>query len=186
MTSDSFEGWSVSHSVARISHDLIGQVDSDIELLRDLLNLRKNSSHLLLPLRQLTSSGVVNSERLHDRIYDEQGIRVLHHCPCCLLDQSLQRVHCESPSNHDIFEHFIAIEIVPFGYGFDPLRSESVLSIDVQDFALASTLGSRQLSCDAKGHSQLSFARSKFAKSFSDRLRLYTALKQHIERRRPG
>ena len=70
---------SVCHATARVCHHLVCQKDSNIELLTDLLNLAEHSAKNLLPISQLSSARVINSEWSDDRVNYHQRELILNH-----------------------------------------------------------------------------------------------------------
>ena len=70
---------SVSHATTRVSSDLIGQENGNVELLTDFLELRQDTGQDLLALSKFTAAGVVHTERSHDRVNNHQREAVFHH-----------------------------------------------------------------------------------------------------------
>ena len=141
---------SISHATTRISSHLICYEHCDIELLTDFLQLAHNSVQDLLALGQFTSTRVVNPEWSHDGVHHQKCKLVLDHLPSGLHHQIDETVHCEGPSHKDIVEDLLSIEVESIGNGLDTLRSECVLSVDVQHFALPAALRSWQLRSDTE------------------------------------
>lgn len=58
---------------SRITLNLVSHEDSNVELLSDVVEPCEKLSKLLLPLRKLASSSVVDSETCHDTVDDQES-----------------------------------------------------------------------------------------------------------------
>ncbi len=167
---------SVCHATARISHHLISHENGDVKLFADFLNPRKHSSKNLLSFSQLSSTRVINSVRSHDWINDHESKLIFNHGSCSLHNQIVHCIYRESSTNHDVVENLFRIESKFIGYLFNPLRSKSVLSVNIQNFALTSSTGTRKLSSHTQSVRQLSLSGTEFSEGFSDALALNPTL----------
>lgn len=132
----------VCHTTTWVRRDLVRDEYSHVELLRDFLQPTHYSVKYLLPFSELTTTRVVNSEWCHDGVDYQERKAVFYHAASCLHQQVYQTVHCESAANHYVVEHGFWVQIEPAGDLLDALRPERILSVDVEDAALASALRS--------------------------------------------
>ena len=159
---------SVRHGTTWVRSHLIGQEDSHVELLSNLLQSTHDSVENLLTLSKLTTSRVVHTERCHDRVDHEQREAVLNHLACSLHQQIDQAVHSEGPTNHDVVEDALRVKVESIRDLPDALWPERVLCVDEENFALAATLRARQLCRNTERMTQLCLAGPELSEGLRD------------------
>jgi len=65
---------------------------------------------------------------------------VLNHDSGRLHQKLYQRIYSESPTHHDVIQYLLWIEVKSLADLADAFWSESILSVDVKNLALAATL----------------------------------------------
>ena len=134
---------SVGHATTWIRRHLVSDEDSDVELFGDLLQSTHHFVQDLLPLSELATATVVDSKRRHDAIDDQKRETVFNHAACSLLEKGNQTVNREGSADHDVVEDTLGVQVIPVRDRFDSLWPESILRVDVENSALAATLGPR-------------------------------------------
>lgn len=130
----------ICHAASRVSSHLICQKYCHIELFTNFLQSAQHFAQTLLPLRQLSSTRVVNPKRSHYRINYHQREAILNHDTSALHQQIGQSVDCECTPNHDVGEDLFWVQVEPLRYRFDSFGPERVLSVDEQNFSLTTAL----------------------------------------------
>ena len=118
---------------------------------------------------------------MHDRINDQEGVSVFNHGPGSLGQQGAEGIAGEGSANHDVVKDLFWVQLIPLGYALDALWPEGIFGVDVEYFALTTTLGSWELSSHTKGHGQLRLSSSEFTKSLGNRHTFHTSLKEHVK-----
>lgn len=124
---------------SRIALNLVGHEDSNVELLSDVVESGQELSKLLLSLRKLSSSSVVNSEACHDAVDDQESEVTRHE----LLRQFFEKIQLMfaiiATSVRDVLERRLGVETKALCDLRDTLRSERAFSVDVGRLAFSTT-----------------------------------------------
>jgi len=167
MSSYGLFGVSVSHSVARVSHYLIGHENSHVELLCQLHQLTQDLAKHLLSLRKFSSSSEIIPENCHNWIDDEQRMGTFHHHSGCKIKQTNQMLYRVASSISDVFQSLLRIQLVPFCYFWNPFWPKSALSVNVDNFSVTTSFFFRKLGSHTQSMGKLSFSCSELSEHFS-------------------
>jgi hypothetical protein len=140
----------VSHAATGVSCHLVGYEDRHVELLTDFLQPAKNPVEHLLPLGQFASTGVVDPERRHNRIDNNQSECVFNHDGRRLLEESDQGIDGMRSTDHDVIQNLLGIQVESLGNALNAFWAEGILGVNEHNLPLTPTLRSGHLSRHAK------------------------------------
>lgn len=124
---------------SRITLNLVGHEDSNVELLSDVVESCQELSKLLLSLGKLSSSGIVNSEACHDTVDDQESEVTRNE----LLRQLFEKIQLMftviATSVRDVLERRLGVETKAFCDLSDTLRAERAFSVDIGRLAFSTT-----------------------------------------------
>lgn len=126
---------SISHTTTRISHNLVSEENSDVELFRDHLELLESLAQVLLPRSQLAPAAVVDPEGSHDGVDDQEAEGVLAHLARRLDYHLVQVVHRVRSANQNVPQDLLWVQFESFRDRCDSFWPERVLRVDVQNLA---------------------------------------------------
>lgn len=141
VTTNRFSAISASEECtrSRITLNLVGHEDSNVELLSDVVESRQELSKLLLPLRKLSSSSVVDSETCHDTVDDQESEVAGHELFRELFEKIELMFAVVATSVCDVLKRGVGVQTEAFCDLSDTLRAERAFCVNIGRLAFSTT-----------------------------------------------
>jgi len=169
-----------------LRNHLIGNNDSNTELIRQPLQGAHELGEVRLARRQLAAADEVGAVQRRGRVDDEQGEARLAHHGRGLVQQLQLVVRVVGARVGHVVEHLLAREAVAVGDGEEAHGPEGALRVDVQALALAAAHVEGQLARHGEGVADLTLARAELAEDLGDAARFDAPGEERVELLRAG
>ena len=115
-------------------------------------------SQPLLSLTELATAAVVSTKVGHDRVYNEQLERLLHHNGAKAVQEILLLVKGAGAGTEHVLRNGLRVHSKPACNGCQSVRAECAFSVNVRNLACAAALFHRQLCCHTGSSAQLALS----------------------------
>ncbi len=155
---------SKAHGCTRISHYLICNNNSNVELVSQLNQLWKHLIQILLSIRQLSSSNIIYSKKTCKTINYYQGEFILYHLSCSHCNKVILIFSRMCSTINDVLQSLIRIHLKSLCNCSDFLWSKLTICVNINNLTTSTALRSIKLCCYSKSMTDLSFTTFRFSK----------------------